>query len=261
MRCASALLLLLSFPSWTQTAAKPAFEAASIKLDKTLEGADMDTSPGLVRAQMTLRRYVAYAYDVRPYQVTGGPPWIDAEHYAIVAKLENARAGIPKGATRSQQGDAEEEMLRAAMQQLLAERFQLKFHRETKDLPAFALTVAKGGLKMKEVPGAAGSDTSSHGNGTTRKLTATRIGMPQFAAYLARQLNRPVEDETHASGAYTFTLEWTPDELKPIAPADQQQLPSLFTALQEQLGLKLDSQRATPVPFFVIDGAERPSEN
>jgi uncharacterized protein (TIGR03435 family) len=247
--------------AWAQNKTKPAFEAASIKLDANLEGADVDSSPGLLRAQMTLRRYIAYAYNVRPYQVIGGLPWMDSAHYAIVAKLENPRGASPGAATPRQESDSEESQIRVALQQLLADRFQLKFHRESKDLPGYALTVAKGGLKIKEVPSGDGSDTSSHGNGTTRKLSATRVNMPAFAAYLARQLGRPVADQTLVAGYYTFTLEWTPDELKTIAASDQQQLPSLFTALQEQLGLKLESQHAAPVEILTIISAERPSEN
>lgn len=250
MRYAIAALLAISSSALAQSGAKAMFEAASIKLDRTLEGADMDTSPGLVRAQMTLRRYIAYAYAVRPYQVAGGPPWMDSEHYAIVAKLENAKRGSEDG-----------EELRAAMQQLLTERFQLKFHHETKELAGYALTVAKGGLKVKEAPPGDGSDASSRGNGKTRTLTATRVSMAGFAAYLARQLERPVVDRTETAGNYTFTLQWTPDELKSISAGEQQELPSLFTALQEQLGLKLESQHSAPVDIIVIDGAERPSEN
>lgn len=245
-----ALLLLIPTLVPAQNKEKPAFEAASVKLDRSLDGADVDTSPGLLRAQMTLRRYIAYAYDVRPYQVVGGMPWMDSEHYAIVAKLENPREANPEGP-----------QIRTALQQLLAERFQLKFHHETKELPGYALTVAKGGLKVKEAQAGEGSDISSRGNGTTRKLTATRVDMPGFAAYLSRQLSRPVTDQTHVAGAYTFTLEWTPDELKPIAASDQQQLPSLFTALQEQLGLKLESAHSAPVDILAVDNAERPSEN
>ena len=261
MRHAIAALLLISSGAWAQNKAKPAFEEASIKLDMNLEGADVDTSPGLLRSQMTLRRYIAYAYDMRPYQVIGGLPWMDSEHYAIVAKLENPRVGSAAASSPRQESDSEESQIRTALQQLLADRFQLKFHRESKDLPGYALAVAKGGLKIKEVPAGDGSDTSSHGNGTTRKLSATRVNMPGFAAYLSRQLSRPVVDQTHVAGYYTFTLEWTPDELKPIAPSDQQPLPSLFTALQEQIGLKLESQHAAPVEILAIDSAERPSEN
>jgi uncharacterized protein (TIGR03435 family) len=244
MRFPLAALLLIS-PVWAQ---KPVFEAASIKLDRTLEGADMDTSPGLVRAQMTLRRYVAYAYDVRPYQVTGGPAWSDSDHFAIVAKLANA-------------SHDDETLLRNAMQQLLAERFQLKLHHELKEMPGYALTVVKGGLKIKEVPAGGDSGTSSHGSGKKRTLTATTVTMAGFATYLARQLSRPVADETHASGAYTFTLEWTPEELKTVSSSDEPEFPALFTALQEQLGLKLEARRSTPVDIIAVESAERPSEN
>jgi uncharacterized protein (TIGR03435 family) len=229
----------------------PVFEAASIKLDPKAEGEDSDNSPGMLRAQMTLKRFITYAYDVQQFQVIGGPHWIDSDHYNVTAKLGSAETNAPP--------QAQSEQIRQALQTLLADRFQLKFHRESKEMSGYALTVVKSGFKLTEVPDDGGYSMSSKGNGTTRNLTAKRIDMPRFAAFLSRAVGRPVEDRTHIAGIYSFTLEWMSDDLKNVT-ADQPALPSLFTAIQEQLGLKLDP-RKVPAEILVVDGAERPSEN
>lgn len=262
MRSGIVTALLISPALYAQTAQqKPAFAVASIKLDPKADGADSETHPGLLRAQMTLARFIAMAYAVKPYQVTGGPNWIDTEHYDILAKLEHAaEEALPPDSTPRQRAEADDAQRRAALQDLLAERFQLKFHRETKEMPCYALTVAKGGFKLKESPNKGEHGTNSQGNGNQRSLTATGVDMGRVVTFLARQLDRPVVDMTHIQGFYDFTLSWTPDDLKNAGAPDQPALPSLFTALQENLGLKLESQKA-PVELLVIDGAERPSEN
>jgi uncharacterized protein (TIGR03435 family) len=258
MRSAIAALLLISPILRAQTVeSKPTFMAASIKLDPKADGADSEPDPGLLRAQMTLARFVAWAYEVKPYQVTGGPNWIDAEHYDILAKLENAgEEALPPDSTPHQRAEANDVRLRAALQSLLGERFQLKFHRDTKEIPCYALTVVKSGFKLKEIPDASEHGMNSKGSGARKNLTATGADMARLVTFLAR----PVVDMTHIQGFYNFSLEWTPDDLKTAASSDQPALPSLFTALQEKLGLKLESQKA-PVEFIVVDSAERPSEN
>ncbi len=251
--CTAPVLLLLAPALWAQTPGpQPVFEAASIKLDAKADGSDAEVTPGLLRSQMTLARYIVFAYNVKPYQVSGGPNWMGQEHYQIEAKLQAGEA--PLGPV------ANAEAIRAALQSLLAERFQLKFHRESKEMPAYALTVAKSGFKLTPVEGATGGGTSSHGGGARRTLTATTIDMARFAAFLAREIDSPVADETHIQGAFTFNLEWTPDDLKTVS-TDGPPLPSLFTALQEQLGLKLDAHSKTRVETIVVDSAERPTGN
>ena len=150
--------------------------------------------------------------------------------------------------------------MRTALQQLLSDRFQLRFHHESKDLPAYALTVAKSGFKLQPVSAEGGRSTNSIGNGASRKLTATRTDLAGIVGFLSRQVDRPVVDHTHLPGVYTFTLEWTPDDLKSVASSDQPPLPSIFTALQEQLGLKLEPQKV-PVDIILVDAVERPSAN
>jgi uncharacterized protein (TIGR03435 family) len=247
--CALLCALPLPISVRCQSAAvpKPVFEAASIKLDPKADGADSDNTPGLLRAQMTLKRYIAYAYDVKDFQVRGGPNWIDSDHYDITAKLERVD---PR-----RQGGVQ---IREALQTLLAERFHLTFHHESKEMGGYALMTAKGGFKLTPVADEGNHGTSSKGGGT-RQLTATGVDMARVAAFLARETGSPVEDQTHIPGVYTFTLEWARDDFKSSSP-EHDPLPSLFTALQEKLGLRLES-RKVPVDLLIIESAERPSEN
>jgi uncharacterized protein (TIGR03435 family) len=249
IRTALCALLTPIAAAWCQTAplAKPVFEAASIKLDPGADGADSDSTPGLLRAQMTLKRFIAYAYDVRDFQVVGGPNWIGLDHYDIIAKLEKVDPQRP--------GDVQ---IREALEALLTERFQLSFHHESKEVSGYALTLAKAGLKLTPVADKNNHSMNSKG-GLTRTLTATQADMPRVAAFLARETGSPVEDRTHVAGVYSFTLEWARDDFRSSNP-EQASLPTLFTAIQEQLGLKLES-RKLPLDLLVVDRAERPSEN
>jgi uncharacterized protein (TIGR03435 family) len=149
------------------------------------------------------------------------------------------------------------------LQKLLADRFKLTLHRTTKEFPVYELVTAKNGPKLKEVE-AGGSNTNS-GRG---HMTATRISMQRLSEFLSRQVDRPVLDMTGLKGVFDLTLDWTPDEsLSAKKPGegevaiDAPKSPSLLTALQEQLGLKLQARRA-PIEILVVDHAEKvPTEN
>jgi uncharacterized protein (TIGR03435 family) len=140
------------------------------------------------------------------------------------------------------------------LQTLLRDRFKLALHRETRQLPVYALTTAKNGSKLKPAESASGitSDTNRTGWHVSAKTT-----MPQFAEFLARKLDRIVVDETSLSGAFEIVLDAAPYSLDGSQDAAG---PSIFTALQEQLGLKLEARKA-PVEILIVDHAERPSEN
>jgi uncharacterized protein (TIGR03435 family) len=142
----------------------------------------------------------------------------------------------------------------AMLQTLLRDRFKLALHRETRQLPVYALTTAKNGSKLKPAESASGitSDTNRTGWHVSAKTT-----MPQFAEFLARKLDRIVVDETSLSGAFEIVLDAAPYSLDGSQDAAG---PSIFTALQEQLGLKLEARKA-PVEILIVDHAERPSEN
>jgi uncharacterized protein (TIGR03435 family) len=239
---------------------KPVFETASIKMTDAKNGgghSHENSDPGMLRGSMTLKNYIMTAYGVRDFQVIGGPNWIDTSTYEIVAKLENP-TDPPPGLASRQRAVAEEDRLHLALQSLLADRFQLKFHHDSKDMPSYVLTVAKSGFKLKPAPETDGCGTNSTGIPNGKKLTATCLGMGRFVTFLSRQMRLPVADETHVQGLYTFHIEWGPDDLNATGPPDD--LPSLSVVLERQLGLKLGSKKA-PTDIIVVDRAERPSEN
>jgi uncharacterized protein (TIGR03435 family) len=192
---------------------------------------------------ITARDCIAFAYEIQPFQLTGGPSWIGGERYDIVAKMPADAAG----ATRTPERIAQ---MKLALQGMLGERFQLAVHRETRTMPAYSLVAAKSGFKLKATTDD-GHGSWSWGRG---KLKAQRTSIDTFARYLSGILGSPVVDATGIQGVFDLTLEWTPDELEPASGA------SILTALQEQLGLKLETQKA-PVEMLVIDRIERPEPN
>ncbi len=227
-----------------------AFEVASVKRASPPPGNGINSStrldPGrLTCTNVTLKKLMIESYGVKDYQVSG-PDWLNSELYDITATL-------PPGTT----GDD----VRLMIQALLADRFKLAFHRDSKELPVYALVVAKGGSKLQEVEFGRGSTSGSPGH-----LSATRIAIRNLTEFLSRQTGLPVLDMTGLTGFYNFTLNYTP-EAAPSAPSPETAIPesavgpSLFTAVQEQLGLKLEPRKA-PVEILVVDRAEKvPTEN
>ncbi len=222
------------------------FEAASVKLgDQNSNDSGWNMTTGRIRIRnMTLKHLIMMAYKVKEYQIAGGPKWLDTDRYTIEARLEDS---LSKALGNSDRGD---DALCSAMQALLAERFQLAAHHETKTTPAYALTVARSGPKLQR---AEHPDNSSWNWGRGRAIFKG-ANMDSFATTLSGILDRPVIDRTGIPGAFDFKLEWAPDD------AADSSKPSLFSAIQEQLGLKLEAQRL-PVEILVIDRAEKPGEN
>ena len=156
--------------------------------------------------------------------------------------------------------------MKLMFQTLLADRFQLKTHRETKELPVYAVTVGKNGPKLSKADPAGKGTQMSMGRG---QLKAKKASIEQLAKLLGNQLGRTVLDKTGLAGDFDFELTWTPDVTGPLGPKEggvdgpppvDPGGPSIFTAIQEQLGLKLESQKG-PVEILVIDSVERASEN
>jgi uncharacterized protein (TIGR03435 family) len=174
-------------------------------------------------------------------QIEGGPGWIDTERYDVAAK-----ADTPLEMSR--------EEARPCLQALLAERFQLIIHRKTKQGAVFSLVVAKDGQRFKEHsgPGKAGIGLSTDSGKAT--IIGTKTTTTRLAEYLSGQAGRPVIDNTGLKGEYDFRVEWAMEET-PGSLA-----PSVFTALQEQLGLKLNATKGA-IEMIVVDRAERPSAN
>jgi uncharacterized protein (TIGR03435 family) len=132
----------------------------------------------------------------------------------------------------------------------------LKIHREQKSMQGFALVAAKSGFKLKPVT----SNELPNMHSTGRVLTAEHWPMERMASFLESLLSQPVVNMTHIDGIYDLKLEWTPEDVRNRAPSDPTQAPSIFTALEEQLGLKLEPQKV-PIEIIVVESAERPSEN
>jgi len=218
------------------------FEVASIKPVRDDGHHDSDTFQGrFVAHNLTLKRLIAMASDVDDSLVTGGPGWVDSESYDINAKIP---ADYPKWSP---------EQFRHMVQGLLADRFHLAVHRERREIAGYALVVVRSGSTMKPAkPNDNGSDFSSHNT----HLDATNVTMEGFARRLSRNrdIGKVVIDKTGLTGHFDFELDWA------AAQAESDDHPGIFTALQEQLGLKLESARV-PVEAVVIDRAEQPSEN
>lgn len=242
--------------SATAADAPKSFDVASIKPSKTDDRrAAFQIMPGgrISLKNIPVRMLIQQAYNVRDFQVNGGPSWM-SDRFDIIAKAEG-------------DADVSQEQLRTMMQALLADRFQLKLHHETKELPIYALVIGKNGIKMRESAGDPQQRRMIRmGRGS---VNGQQMSMDMLAMQLSNQLGRTVIDKTGLKGGYDITLEWTPDQAVSVAgPGDgggenhpaSDTGPSLFTALQEQLGLKLESQKG-PVDILVIDRLERPSEN
>jgi uncharacterized protein (TIGR03435 family) len=245
------LILLALLRLHGQTPARQAFEVASIKpSDPNAHGSSSNTDRRFVTIKnWTLKRLVQRAYDVQDYQVTGGPNWLDDYHFDISAKVDEAEEEL-----KGKQGQIR---LMAMYQSLLAERFQLQFHRESKTLPIYNLVTAKSGFKLTAVA-ATGSQSMSNNGGL---LTCKGVDMPAFAVFLSRTMERPVQDATGTPGVFDFKLEWQPQDPSGKAPSGiEPAAASIFTALQEQLGLKLEAAKG-PVEIIVVEHAEKPTEN
>jgi len=252
------LLLLVSLSALPQ-GAPPAFEVASVKptppsdLHNTFYG----FAPGAIQVRGgTLKGIVQMAYNVPDFEIYGGPGWIEADRFDVTAKYTSAD---PDPQARMQDG-------RLRLQTLLADRFQLQVHREPKEIPQYVLSVGKTGAKLTPAAEPAVKGPTGIGGGCGQ-LTGMRAAMADFAFVLTRQLRRPVIDRTGLDGRYDFQIDFTPDggcggpAGEPTAPApDAAERPSIFTAIQETLGLKLEASRG-PVEVIVIDRAARPDAN
>jgi uncharacterized protein (TIGR03435 family) len=240
------LSLILTSACFAQTAA-PAFEVASVKPTTAEPGSSSGISSDIGRItgrNVTLKRCMRGAYGIPEAQIFGGPKWVDEERYDIDAKAP---------------GPAGDHAMMAMLQQLLAERFQLVVHRETRPLPGYALVVGKKGLTAKRSePG-----VPSTSNASRRSIEATACNMGCLARKLSEVLHAPVADLTGVEREFDFQLEFTPDDLqaKPASAGDTAaQGPSVFAALDEQLGLKLEA-RKVPTEVIVIDRAEKATAN
>jgi uncharacterized protein (TIGR03435 family) len=244
---------MLATAGHAQAATAPAFEVATIKPSNTdlpgmgisIQGHQFSTH------KTTLNFLIKFAYRLNARQVVGGPAWLDTEEYDIVAKPEGESS-----LTMSQ--------LRPMVQRLLEDRFKLTFHREQRKLPVYALVVGKNGARLKKSEAdPAGLPGVQVQGASALTISATNNTMLGLAAVLQMSfVDRPMVDHTGLAGKYDFTLRFTPDLATPSGSLtnDPNAPPDLFTAIQEQLGLKLEAVQA-PAEVLVVDHIERPSEN
>lgn len=260
---------------------RPEFEVASIKPSAGGPGSFIGTERnGVFNAKnMPLLGIISQAYGVQGFQIYGAPSWTRSETFDIVAKPEVSEGAGPSKETSA----ARWANLLLRLQGLLESRCSLKVHRETKELPVLDLVVAKGGLKLlpseclvfdpqNPPPNPpSGENPKFCGNlGQHRQGELSGYGneMATFVQWLARQTNRTVIDKTGYAAKFNVKLEWTPEILaggpnaegKGENPAPGANGPSLFTALQEQMGLKLENSKG-PVEVLVIDHVDRPTGN
>ena len=240
-------LLTLGLAAQPTAASPPQFDVVSIRPNHSNSsgGGMRPIAGGFAGSSLSVGILIQAAYDVKPWQIFGGPEWVKTDGYDIEAKSE----GNPDFKQKL-------EMLRP----LLADRFQLKFHRETRQMPVYSLVVAKGGPRLQPTAdGVSGYFTAGRG-----LIQGRAVEIPTLANLLGGSLGQSVVDKTGLTGHFDIKLEWTPTEGERNYTFDDRPLDgggsSIFTALQEQLGLKLEAGKG-PVEVFVIDHVERPSEN
>ncbi|SFS15962.1 soil-associated protein, TIGR03435 family [Granulicella pectinivorans] len=239
----AAILALASPSSVLMAQSLPTFDAVAIHRNQNGGDARIDMTRGrLTMTNASLRTLIRTAYDLQNYQFVGGPSWLDSDTYDI-------------SAVTGDQTEVSQDGFRKRVMSLLADRFRLKAHWETRQGDVYALVVAKKGPALQAAAGSSkapglNTDKSSH----LGRMTGTNVPVSYLSTVLGIQLKHPVLDKTGLAGTYDWTLVWDPD---PDADSTE---PSLFQAVQEQLGLKLDPQKG-PVQMLVIDSVTHPSEN
>ena len=244
---------------------RPEFDVSSVKPNKTNCCFSGGANNGQAGAKdSTLKALISLAYKVQEFQIVGGPGWISSDRFDVEGTTEDK--------------SADPDRLRLMLRSLLEDRFKLKLHMEARQAPIYALVVAKGGPKIK----LSADQTSPDVNGPSKPGAGPNHGAIKFGPgsmmgnaanfsllvrFLSQRLDRPVVDRTGLSGRYDFLLQWTPEvgEARTDPGGNPLQLgdttgPSIFSAIQEQLGLRLESTRG-PVDVLVIDSVEMPDEN
>jgi uncharacterized protein (TIGR03435 family) len=269
VRCkmiASIFLIVLTCAFAQQTGSKrPEFAVGSIRPSNSEGRPEVGNFNGRGYGKnATLKMMMATAYQVPAFQISGGPKWVDSDRFDIEARAEDPKTDYIQ--------------LRLMMQSLLEDRFRLKLHRETRQSAVYLLVTTKGGPKMtpstdQATPDATGpssspADSPPRGGALMGRgmLMTNAATMSVLAKLLTSELGRPVLDQTNLKSRFDIRLRWTPDAQAAPGPdgtdsdATGTDLPGLFTALREQLGIEVKSGRG-PVEFLVIDSAEKPSPN
>jgi uncharacterized protein (TIGR03435 family) len=252
------------------------FEVASIKASSPdASGGNMSilgrASDRFNASNVELIKLIRAAYGIpmgaEDSRITGGPNWLRSEKYDVDAKIDGTAVDELKTLSQDQRTLAQQRML----QTLLSDRCKLAIHRETKELAIYTLVIAKNGPKVQDAKPDEATSLGFAGKGETRSITGQARSIANLAQALSVVLGCPVLDKTGLSGKYDFKLDWTPDDSLPQSlsasrpndrpvPQPDSNAPSVFEAIQEQLGLKLVSGKG-PIEVLVIDHVERPSAN
>ena len=228
--------------------AKPSFDVATIKqTDPNDQSRGFHTRGHRISIEnMPVINMIMFAYSVHAKQVVDGPAWLSETRYDV--------DGVPDVA-----GEPNLAQYQEMVRRLLEERFALRFKREEREMPIYAIRVAKGGVKIAKTKATSEleMDQTGNGTGTGQSMRFTANTMDDFALGMQYSMNRPVVNQTKLPGRFDFTLKWTTDESK-VSEADA--APGLFTAVQEQLGLKLEATNGM-AEVLVVEKVERPSAN
>jgi uncharacterized protein (TIGR03435 family) len=252
-------IALVTIPAAAQpAAAPPAFDTVSVKLNRSADphAKFRPQRNSFAVTNIPLRALIMYVYEVRREYLTGGPAWIDSDRWDIEATSADKLDYLP---------------LHLGLRSLLADQFKLVLRPQPGEGPTFALVVAPNGPKLRTATSGESFRIASRDSGTGLiHMTATRVSMAKLAFSLGQIIARPVSDQTNLAGEFSFVLEYVPEPsplsvLAPRLPKVPGQPtsggePSIFTALPQWLGLRLDP-RVGPVPSFVIEHAEKPAQN
>jgi uncharacterized protein (TIGR03435 family) len=243
--------VVVAAAAFSQAQAPTEFEVASVRPNTANDRiVTINVGPGdrFAARGYTLVLLMQRAYGVMDWNVTGGPGWIRTDRYDVAAKANVV-------------GNLTEEQLRPMLQRLLAERFKLRLHRASKEMAGYALVVGKGGPKLK-----VSADSEPHPD-TFRmrggELSGQGITMEDFARYVGGKLGLVAVDKTGLKGVYDFNVKWREEPDSSVLPGDDPRealRATVFSALREQLGLKITPQKIT-VQMLVIDSVEKASEN
>jgi uncharacterized protein (TIGR03435 family) len=256
---ASALLFLIGIASAQSPAVRPEFEVASIRPNTSgVDRMTWDGPPHRARFTATnvdLKTLIRLAYKLKDSEISGGPGWIGSDRFDIAASLPGSKPTADQS--------------RSMLQTLLANRFKLEVHRETREIPVYALLPVRNAPKLPEAREGTCVEFAPDGTPPPQSrlapcggfvsgpnlLAGGRISMTQFVDALGNIMDRPIIDKTGYTGTFNVRLEFAAQSTRPPADAASDR-PSIFTAIKEQLGLKLESQKG-PVEVLVIDRVER----
>lgn len=269
MRALIALCALCVVPHIAAQSPRPSFDVASIKRNKGSNLDDLEFGVGDGKGggkDVTVKILIGLAYRLQQFQISGGPSWAGSERFDVEGKTDDRSASPDK--------------IRLMLQSLLEDRFKLRVHNETKNAPVYALVVLKSGPKIKLSADQSPQDVNGPAppgggpnHGAMRmgagNLVGNAVPLSLFARLLSQRLDRPVIDKTTLAGRFDIQVQWTPGigeaPFDPggrplVQPETDLSKVSVFTAIQEQLGLKLESTKG-PVDLLVIDHVEEPSAN